>query len=235
MATGKCVSYLRVSTARQGRSGLGLEAQRTAVRAYLDGGRWELLKEFVEVESGKVNARPELGKALHLCRVTGARLVIAKLDRLSRNAAFLLQLRDSGTRFVAADMPEANELTIGILAVVAEDERWRISERTKAALAEAKKRGAKIGNPQGAKPLLAWLKTHGTGRAVRAIKEKADQFAQDLAPILNDIESHGVASNAAIARELNAREIRTARGAVGSWTDTTVGRLRRRLCPPEAA
>src|SRR5262245_47088496 len=123
MATGKFVAYYRVSTARQGRSGLGLDAQREAVAEYLNGGRHTLLREFREVESGKQNARPELAKALHLCKVTGAMLVIAKLDRLSRNAAFLLTLRDSGVKFVSADMPEANALTVGLLAVIAEHER----------------------------------------------------------------------------------------------------------------
>ena len=164
MATGKFVAYYRVSTERQGRSGLGLDAQKAAVKEYLDGGRWTLVKEFTEVESGKNNDRPQLAKALHLCKVTGARLVIAKLDRLSRNAAFLLTLRDSGTRFVAADLPDATELTVGILAVVAQDEAKRISERTKAALQEAKKRGVKLGNPRGAKPLLAAMKKHRSPR-----------------------------------------------------------------------
>lgn len=127
------MAYYRVSTERQWRSGLGLDAQRTAVKEYLDGGRWRLIGEYTEVESGKRNDRPQLAKALHHAKVTGARLVIAKLDRLSRNAAFLLTLRDSGVRFVAADVPDANELTIGVLALVAQHERERISERTKAA------------------------------------------------------------------------------------------------------
>jgi DNA invertase Pin-like site-specific DNA recombinase len=236
MATGKHVAYFRVSTARQGQSGLGLEAQRTAVLAYLDGGRWTLVKEFVEVESGKRADRPQLVKALHLCKVTGARLIVAKLDRLSRNAAFLLSLRDSGVRFVAADMPEATELTVGILAVVAQDEARRISERTIAALAEAKRRGTKLGNPRGAAPLRAWLKKHGHGRRIAAARARADSFARDMAPILADVEEGGVTSNLGVARELNRREIQTSRGAVGRWTDATVARIRRRLQPaPEAA
>lgn len=235
MATGKFVAYYRVSTPKQGQSGLGLDAQKAAVREYLDGGRWTLVKEFTEVESGKVNARPQLEKALHLAKVTGARLVIAKLDRLSRNAAFLLALRDSGVKFVCADMPNANELTVGILAVVAEDERKRISERTRAALAEAKKRGTRLGNPRGARAMVAWLEEHGNRRAIQAVKVKADTFALDVAEIITDIEDQGITSNAGIARELNAREIKNARGGIGSWTDTTVARLRRRLCPPQAA
>src|SRR3954467_13708375 len=135
------VSYLRVSTDRQGRSGLGLEAERKAVKDFLNGGRWDLIAEFVEVESGKRDARPKLAEALALCRLHNATLVIAKLDRLSRDAAFLLGLQKAGVRFVTADMPEANELVVGIMAIVAQAERKMISARTKAALAAAKARG----------------------------------------------------------------------------------------------
>ena len=127
MAEGKFVSYLRVSTARQGRSGLGLEAQRQAVTDWLDGGRWTLVKEFVEVESGKHADRPQLEKALQLCRLLGAKLIIAKLDRLSRDVHFLTGLEKAGIEFVCADMPEANRLTIHIMAVMAQHEREAIS------------------------------------------------------------------------------------------------------------
>jgi DNA invertase Pin-like site-specific DNA recombinase len=235
MAMGRFVAYYRVSTARQGRSGLGLEAQRTAVRQFLDGGKWKLVGEFTEVESGKKDDRPQLAKALHMAKVTGARLVIAKLDRLSRHAAFLFNLRDAGVKWVAVDMPDANETVVGIMAVLAQDERERISARIKAALAETKKRGTKLGNPQGARPLQAWLKQHGYGRAVQGIKRKADTFALDVAPIIADIEASGITSHEGIARELNAREIKNARGGTGSWTAATVSRLRRRLCPAEGA
>src|ERR1700675_3411066 len=145
MAEGKFVSYLRVSTARQGKSGLGLEAQRKAVEDFLNGGNWQVAKEFVEVESGKKADRPELAKAFQACRLFGAKLVIAKLDRLSRDAHFLLGLEKAGVDFVAADMPNANRLTVGIMAMVAEEERRMISKRTKDALAAAKKRGTKLG------------------------------------------------------------------------------------------
>jgi DNA invertase Pin-like site-specific DNA recombinase len=225
MVQGRFVAYYRVSTARQGRSGLGLEAQKTAVREFLNGGQWKLVGEFTEVESGKNDARPQLEKALHLAKVTGARLVVAKMDRLSRNAAFLLKLRDSGTAFVAADMPEANETVVGIMAVIAQDERRRVSERTKAALAEAKRRGTRLGNPNGAKALRGL----GNDSAVARIKSKADQFAADIAPIIADIEAAGVTSNRNMAVILNERGIRNARGGSGSWTDTTVARLRARL------
>src|SRR5688572_15760498 len=130
MAGGKYVSYLRVSTQKQGQTGLGMEAQRTAITNYLDGGNWKLIAEYVEVESGKNNQRPELEKALQRCRQTGAKLLIAKLDRLARNVHFIAGLMESNVDFLAVDMPSANRLTVHILAAVAEDEARRISQRT---------------------------------------------------------------------------------------------------------
>src|SRR6516225_5307917 len=149
MAEGKWISYLRVSTDRQGKSGLGLEAQRSAVADYLNGGKWSLVKEFKEIESGKRADRPMLAEAIKACRVYGAKLVIAKLDRLSRDAHFLLGLEKAGVDFVAVDMQNANRLTVGIMAMVAEDEGRRISARTKDALAAAKRRGKKLGGDRG--------------------------------------------------------------------------------------
>jgi DNA invertase Pin-like site-specific DNA recombinase len=137
----KFVAYFRVSTDRQGRSGLGLGAQRKAVLDYLDGGRWKLVAEFTEVESGKHNDRPELERSLAVCKRQKAKLVIAKLDRLSRNLAFIATLMDSGVEFIAVDNPHANKLTIHILAAVAQHEREMISARTSAALKAAKARG----------------------------------------------------------------------------------------------
>src|SRR3954447_17458017 len=148
MARGRFISYLRVSTNRQGRSGLGLVAQRKAVDDYLNGGEWSVIAELVEVESGKRDDRPKLAEALTLCRLHNAILVIAKLDLLSRDAHFLLGLQKAGVRFVAADMPEANELVVGIMVVVAQAERKMISARTKAALAAAKARGVRLGRPE---------------------------------------------------------------------------------------
>src|SRR5690242_21429079 len=148
MAGGRFVSYLRVSTDKQGRSGLGLEAQRAAVAGFLNGGQWELGAEFVEVQTGKRADRPVLAQALAACRLHRAVLVIAKLDRLARDAHFLLGLQKAGVEFIAADMPTANRLTVGILALVAEEERHLISKRTTDALAAAKRRGVKLGSPQ---------------------------------------------------------------------------------------
>ena len=139
--SGKFVAYYRVSTQRQGRSGLGLEAQQTLVRDFLNGGDWRLVAEVTEVEIGKRNDRPKLAEALKLCRLHGAVLVIAKLDRLARNVAFISNLMESGVEFHAVDFPHANRLTVHILAAVAEHEAKMISERTKAALAAANRRG----------------------------------------------------------------------------------------------
>jgi DNA invertase Pin-like site-specific DNA recombinase len=223
MTTGKFVSYLRVSTDRQGKSGLGLEAQRQAVANYLNGGDWKLLREYVEVESGKHNERPQLRDALAYASVTGATLVIAKLDRLSRNLAFIATLQDSGARFVAADMPEANETMIQFMAVIAQHERKAISRRTKEALAAAKARGTKLGNPN-----IAALRAAGAGQAgwtagAAGNREKADKFAAQLAPVIEAARADGITSLEGIAAELNARGILTARG--GQWYATTVRNL----------
>ena len=229
MATGKFMSYLRVSTKRQGRSGLGLEAQREAVDRYLNGGAWELVEEFVEVESGKRGDRPQLARALHLCKVTGATLVIAKLDRLSRDAHFLLGLQKAGVQFVAADMPEANEFTVGIMALVAQHEREAISRRTKEALAAAKARGIKLGNPNGA----AHLRGLGNAAAVEGVKAKAQERAEDLRTVVQDVLAAGITSTRSIAAELNRRGILTPRG--GRWHPTSAARLLRRLEAQERA
>src|SRR6202049_933180 len=145
---GKFIAYFRVSTDRQGKSVLGLPAQREAVMSYLDGGRRATVNEFTEIESGKRDDRPELVKALAACKKQKAKLVIAKLDRLSRNLAFIATLMDSGVEFVAVDNPHANKLTIHILAAVAQHEREMIGQRTRDALKAAKARGTKLGNPK---------------------------------------------------------------------------------------
>jgi DNA invertase Pin-like site-specific DNA recombinase len=218
MAEGKFVSYLRVSTARQGRSGLGIEAQRKAVEDFLNGGSWLLVKEFVEVESGKKAERPQLEKAFQLCRLIGAKLVIAKLDRLSRDAHFLLGLEKAGVDFVAADMPQANRLTIGIMAVMAQHEREMISERTKAALAAAKRRGVRLGGFRGVRFTAKHVKA-----AVAARQDKAAQRAADLGPIVKELQAAGFESLRAIAAALEDRGIPAARG--GKWSAVQVARL----------
>jgi DNA invertase Pin-like site-specific DNA recombinase len=208
----RTINYYRVSTAKQGKSGLGLEAQRAAIDSFCATRGCEPLHEYIEVESGKRDDRPELAKALHHAKITGATLVIAKLDRLSRNLAFLAALQDAGTKFIAADMPEANELTIHIMAAMAQAERKAISKRTKEALAAAKARGTKLGNPLGAK---AFGPHRGNRAAVDAIKAKAKAFAADLQPVIEAIRADGHSSLRAIAAELNSRGIMTARG--GKW------------------
>lgn len=220
----KYVAYLRVSTARQGQSGLGLDAQRAAISSLASQRGAAVLETFVEVESGKFNERPELTKALHLAKITGATVVIAKLDRLSRNAAFLLTLQDSGARFIAADMPDANELTVGIMALVAQQERQAISKRTKEALQAAKARGQKLGNPNGA----AALRRAGRGNeaATRAASTAAKARSTLLGPILHELREAGATSLGQIASELNRRGILTARNR--KWHRSSVANLLRR-------
>jgi DNA invertase Pin-like site-specific DNA recombinase len=224
MANGQFVSYLRVSTQKQGASGLGLEAQRKAVEDYLNGGRWKLIEEFVEIESGKNAERKQLQNALRACRVHGATLLVAKLDRLARNAYFLLGLRESGVDFVACDMPAANKLTVGILAMVAEEEARMISTRTKAALKAAKARGVKLGNPRN---LSQKARRKGNSRSYTVRAAQAAQRAQDLAPILTKIQAEGAASLRGIASALNARGIPAPRK--GIWSAVQVRRVLTKL------
>jgi DNA invertase Pin-like site-specific DNA recombinase len=229
----KLVAYLRVSTARQGQSGLGLEAQAAAIKAYVSSVAGRVVETFTEIESGKSSNRPELAKALHLARVTGATLVIAKLDRLSRNAAFLLTLRDSGVRFVAADMPDANELTVGVMALIAQHEREAIAKRTREALQAAKARGTVLGNPNGAAALRRAGKGNGAG--VRAIVANADAHAANLATVISAMRAEGIATLGGLASALNQRGMLTPRG--GRWHKSSVRNLlaRMKLLPAAGA
>jgi DNA invertase Pin-like site-specific DNA recombinase len=202
-----------------------LDAQRAAVAAHAQRIGGTIKAEFTEVESGKLTDRPELTQAVHLAKVTGTTLVIAKLDRLSRNAAFLLTLRDSGARFVAADMPDANELTIGIMALVAQQEREAIAKRTREALAAAKARGQCLGNPNGAAALRSAAKGNAASR--EAAKVNADPFARGLAPVVARLREEGVESLGGIAAALNERGMITPRG--GRWHKATVANLLGRL------
>jgi len=224
MANGRFISYLRVSTGKQGRSGLGIEAQRAAVTAFLNGGDWTLIAEFSEVETGKNNDRPQLAAALAQCRLTGATLVVAKLDRLSRDAAFLLTLNKSGVDIRAADMPDANTMVFGIMALVAQHEREAISRRTKEALAAAKHRGVKLGG-------VRYIKSEAEMSAMReaataARKAAAEARVADLAPMLTGWRAEGL-SLAAMAQRLTDQGVRTPRG--GAWSPTAVMRALARL------
>lgn len=205
------IAYYRVSTARQGQSGLGLEAQRQAVGNFV-AGAVNLLNEFVEIESGNRNDRPELLAALAACRKQGATLIIAKLDRLARNVAFVSNLMESGVEFVAVDNPHASKLTIHILCAVAEHEREMISERTKAALQVAKARGVRLGSPAG------HSKSLGLARA--KLMTLADERATSIRAIIAGIQRSGLRSYREIASALNARGIETARGC--RWHPATV-------------
>lgn len=226
MANPKAIAYYRVSTAKQGASGLGLDAQRASVEALCTSRGWDIIAPpFVEVESGNRSDRPELTAAIDRCRLTGATLVVAKVDRLSRNLAFLATLQESGIRFVAADMPEANELTVHIMAAVAQAERKMISERTKAALAAAKARGQRLGNPNGAAAFRRAGK--GTTAAKAALKAKANGNAKQLAPTLDRLRAEGQQSLGQLAKALNAEGIMTPRG--GRWHPSSVRNVLARL------
>jgi DNA invertase Pin-like site-specific DNA recombinase len=214
MPEGRFVAYYRVSTAQQGRSGLGLDAQKAAVLHYLNGGSWVLSAEFTEIESGKRADRPELARALDACRLTGATLVIAKLDRLTRNVAFLANLMEAGVNFIACDNPHATRFTIHILAAVAEQEREMISRRTREALAQSTK---KLGGYRG-KPGRA-----PDGRlGVAAKRAKAEAFAARVRPIIATLQADGK-SLRQMAAELTARGVMTPNG--GKWDATTVRRV----------
>lgn len=225
------ITYRRVSTDRQGKSGLGLAAQETAISTYLAGlhPKPNLLGEYTEVESGSHSDRPALQKALDHARLTKAVLVIGKLDRLSRDAHFLLGLSKAGIEFVACDMPYANRLTVGIMALVAEEERRMISDRTKAALAAAKARGTRLGNPNGAKHLRKFGNVFGAAAAHR----KAMARSAALEPTIAAIRATGVTSASGIARSLNEASISTPRG--GRWSAKTATDILKRLPQPVEA
>jgi DNA invertase Pin-like site-specific DNA recombinase len=210
----KFVAYFRVSTDKQGLQGNGLEAQKRSVQSYLASLDCELLASFEEVESGANRRRPQLTAALQLAKAKKAILVIAKLDRLSRNAAFLLQLQDSKVDFVACDMPNADKLSVGIIALLAQRERELISERTKAGLAVAKSRGVKLGNPNPAASLE---------RAREAIQTQKQEFAKAALRSIREIKSTGIQSLNRIADCMNKRGEQTPRG--GKWTATAVKRV----------
>jgi len=222
VANGKYVSYVRVSTARQGASGLGLEAQQDAVARFLNGGAWELVAEFREVETGKgsdaLAKRPQLRAALEACRKLGATLVIAKLDRLARNVHFVSGLMESKVKFVACDIPDANELTIHMMAAFAEHEAKRISQRTKEALAVAKARGVQLGQAGAAN-----LRPN-----VEQRQAAANAFAEKLRPIFTGMMVEKLSQRGMVER-LNTVGIPTSTGEVGKWRLSQVQRILGRL------
>ena len=222
MAQGRFIAYFRVSTDRQGGSGLGLEAQEAAVMGYLNGGAWTLVDRFVEVESGRKSDRPELAKALAACRANNATLIIAKLDRLARNVAFVSNLMEAGVDFVAVDFPTANKLTVHILAAVAEHEAKVVSERTRGALQAAKARGVKLGGDRSG--TFATHAVQGRAMGVERRIKIANTKAHDLAGIIASVKAEGVSSAAAVARALNDRAVPTPSGR-GQWQAITVHRV----------
>jgi DNA invertase Pin-like site-specific DNA recombinase len=214
------VSYLRVSTAKQGISGLGLEAQREAVANYMRTINGSVSSEYVEVCSGKNNDRKKLQEAMRECRLTGSTLVIAKLDRLSRNSRFLMELQESKLKFVCCDMPEANELTIGIMAVMAQHETKMISTRTKAALQAAKARGVVLGN----RTNLDSVRFTDTTRARAMHIESSKARNNDMRGVLEGLKArHADSSLRELASMLNEAGYLTARGK--TFTATQVSRI----------
>jgi DNA invertase Pin-like site-specific DNA recombinase len=226
MTNGKFVAYYRVSTTAQGMSGLGLAAQKEAVTLFLNGGHWEVVGEFLEVESGKgkdaLLKRPQLKAAMESCRRSGAKLLIAKLDRLARNVHFITGLMEEAKagkkaiRFVACDMPDANDLTIHLMAAFAEHEAARISERTKAALAMAKQRGKILGR-EGSNNLKPNIEER---------KAKADAFADKFRSLIEGFSAQGLTQRQMVGK-MNELEIKTARS--GNWSLVQLQRLIRRL------
>ena len=214
---GKFIVYYRVSTDKQGKSALGLDAQKAAVADRLNGGRWQIIEEFIETESGKRASRPQLDAALAACKKHKAKLVVAKLDRLSRNVGFIHKLLGSGVEVLFADLPELNgamgKFMLITMANVAELEAGLVSERTKAALKAAKARGVKLGR-------------HGAEVLAPKYREEARQRAKALKPIITELKGEGL-SLAGMAAALNKRKVPTPRG--GKWDHSSVGNVVKRL------
>lgn len=211
------VSYLRVSTERQGASGLGMDAQRSAISRYIALSSGMLISELIEVESGKRSDRPVLEQAISLCRRRKATLLVAKLDRLSRTVSFMSRLIETGVDFIAVDNPHANKLMIHVLSAFAEHERDLIAVRTKAALTAARDRGISLGNPRLASARRV---------ALLSVQEATDCYCANVGPVIDQIRSSGVGTFRGVAEALTARGISTRRG--GLWHPTTVRNIERR-------
>lgn len=226
MPTDRYVAYYRVSTQRQGASGLGLEAQQATVAQHLKG--VQPIAAFIEVESGRKADRPELQRAIAACRVHKATLIVAKVDRLARSVAFLSALLESGISVVFCDLPQVEGPTgrflLQSMAAVAELEAGLISQRTKAALQAARERGVQIGNPANLRNRDA-----GTQRSAEARARVADRHARDIGHVIADLKREGITSSTSLAWHMNRRGITTPRG--GQWSTTQVQRVLRRLAP----
>lgn len=217
--------YYRVSTNKQGKSGLGLEAQRKTVMDYLNGHSHEIVGEFTEVESGGKDDRPELQKAITACRLKKARLVVAKLDRLSRDLHFITGLSKAGIQFTIAEQPNMNELTVHLFGALAEHERKLISQRTKQALDAAKERGVQLGNPC-LKRGEQIPRSGNTTQANQAREAKSNMFAREVVAVIEDFQSQGASSLRQVSDRLNREGFRTVRGKL--WQATSVARVIRR-------
>lgn len=227
MAEGLFIAYYRVSTAEQGRSGLGIEAQKETVARYLNGGNWQLLAEFEEHESGKRNDRPKLKAALDHCKRTGATLIIARLDRMSRNAAFTTALMESKIKFLCCDMPEANEFMITMMAGLAAVEAKRISTNTKAALAAAKAKGTKLGCSAGQCHVPVPARSKGGNASGQARAAAAAERHALVVGRVRELQAAGL-SLRGIAGQLNAEHAKPPREG-GSWNATSVKRVADKL------
>ncbi len=214
----KAITYYRVSTERQGASGLGLDAQKASVRQFAAANNFQLSGEYIEIESGKKNARPVLQQALNACRQKGATLLIAKLDRLGRNVAFISRLMEAGVDFKAVDNPFAGKLIVHIMAAFAEHERDQISERTTAALAAAKQRGVVLGS-------------YGRTVLAKLNKKKARQFALKMKPVIQKLRDMGITTIRGITCELNRLQVPTFRNTGNRWHLSTVHNILRQLAP----
>lgn len=222
------VAYIRVSTAGQSKSGLGLEAQKAALARFAAAEGFQIATEFTEVESGKgsdaLDRRPQLAAALAEARKRKCAVVVAKLDRLSRDVHFVSGLMAHRVPFVVAELgTDADPFMLHLYAALAQKERSLISQRTRDALKAAKAKGVVLGNPN-----LADVRA----RAVASTKAEADRFAKNVAPVIHQIQSSGIASHRGIARTLNARGVATARG--GQWTAVQVGSILQRVKPPKS-
>lgn len=227
ISSGKFVAYYRVSTARQGKSGLGLEGQRAAVATYLNGGDWSIVAEFTEVETGKRSDRPALDQALAAARLHRCPLVVSKVDRLTRSVAFLSRLLEAGVDVRFADLPQIEGATgrflLQQMVAVAELEAGMISARTKVALAAAKRRGTKLGGDRGSKP-----SAKVRAKAIAALSKRSADRAADIAPTIRQLQAVGATSLRAIAAGLNAAGISTARGG-DTWSSVQVMRVLARM------